>query len=340
MEIFIIFDAGILFVLELIFGIGILDKTLTFLEDWTFYIYVAIGSLFFFLGMYFIISAFRKNKYDVWKKIIRILQGAVCCTIFFVALNWLEFGEGYKSFEEADYSIWNSLKKYDLHITAAMISILVITAVIILAEIVKHIKIQWLSIVLGVLTVVSICSIYIVGTQMCFRDEFNNSINEFDTEVAQYEVINKVSIQHKNMRMGLWLKSGEFSAGTQLYSSGYTTSRKGIDYVEVTDGIQKTGFVPKEDLKILYDIVYKTKEDTDLYKVAAGGRMETFADGKLTEGYYKVATGEVVRSIPSGTKLKYWEPLVKDDQHVYVVLEDGTEGCLMKSSIMPEREFY
>ena len=175
---------------------------------------------------------------------------------------------------------------------------------------------------------------------MCFRDEFNNSISEFDMETAQYEVIDTVSIQHKNRKTGLWIKSGSFSKGTQLYSSGYMVSKKEIDYVEVTDGTRKVGFVPKENLKILYDLIYKTKEDTDLYKVAAGGRVETFADGKLTEGYCKVATGEVIRRIPSGTKLKYLEPLVKDDQYVYVVLEDGTEGCLMKSSIALERKFY
>lgn len=336
----IFFDAGILFILELIFGVAALDGILNFLEDWTFDIYIVIGTLFFFLGMYFIVSGFCKYKYTVWKKIVRIFQGIVCCTIFFAVLNWLEFGEGYKDFEKADYIIWNSLKKYDLYITAAIISVMVIIVISILAEIVKHIKIQWLSIILGVLVIVSTCVIYVVGTQACFLDEFNNSINKFDTEVAQYEVIKNVNIRHKNQRMGLWIKAGVFSKGTQLYSSGYTTSRKECDYIEVTDGTQKVGFVPKENLKTLYDIVYKTNEDTYLYKVGTGGRIETFADGKLTEGYYKVVTGEVSRTIPAGTKIKYWEYLVKDNQYIYVVLEDGTDGCLMQPSITAEREFH
>lgn len=186
---------------------------------------------------------------------------------------------------------------------------------------------------------VSVGTIYVIGTQVCFRDEFNNSVDEFDMEVAQYEVINKVNIQHKNQEMGLWIKSGAFSKGTKLYSSGNTTSRKGRDYIEVTDGVQKAGFVPKENLKILYDVIYKTNQDTYLYKVGDGGRMETFADGKLTEEYYKVATEEISCTIPVGTKLKYWEHLIKDDRYIYVVLEDGTDGCIIQSSITAEREF-
>lgn len=335
----IFFDAGILIIMELIFGVAVLDQALSVLKDWTLNIYISIGSLFFFLGIYFIVSGICKQKYIMWEKIIRIFQGVVYCTVFFAVLCWLEFGEGYKSFEEANYIIWNLLKKYDLYITALMISVIIILQISILAEIVKHIKIKWLLIIVGALMIVFVGIIYVVGTQISFLDEFNNSIDEFDTETMQYETISNVNIQHNIKRMELWIKSGSFSKGTQLYSSGNTVSKKGIEYIEVTDGIQKVGYVPKEKLKKLCDIVYKTNQDTYLYKVGEGGRIETFENGKLTEEHYKIATKEISCTVSAGTKLKYWEPLVRDKDYIYVVLENGMEGCLLQSSITTERIF-
>ena len=302
----------------------IIGSCYVFFTNITAIVWGAFVVLTFFSGVVIIIFGIISET--ILEKITGIIQGLVYISMPMISEISLRVADGHTPFDEAKFILWGSAsQKFDTYMLSIMITVGIFIAIAVPVQVGKHQKPGHpeLTTFFCVYTLILIAAIYIGGFGLTVRDCYNNSINKFDTEVPEYQLEQNTDI--KTDFIFFHITTGKFKAEDKVYGGfrHYTERINGEEYVEVTDGKGKLGYVPEKYLKVLSTTQYVVNKECALYE----------SEEYMGIPSIKVkATENVIRQLPVGTKIRYY--LMKaDNGYAKVELFDGTVGCILKENM-------
>ena len=322
--------------LILAFVICILGGAYGLLQSLTEILFKIFSGTFFILGIIIVIGGIWKaqEKKRFVYGVAETIRGIFVSFSTFLIEYFLDIGSGTRLFNDAEFTLLGKFETLDNY-TATLLITAIIFLIVSLPTLLAKRKYKLVYPVLTICLVLASCiGIYGIG----MNSAFNNSYDAMNWDSPEYEVTETTAIKQQEFIFSP-ITTGQFKAGTKLYTNGGSRSFDDTEYYLVTDG-KKVGYVSSESVKSLVTYIYEVNADSELYGFEEQD-YTYYAFGEKKEATKFVPTDEVVGSVEKGTtvtiqytySVDIFEPL-----QYLIQLPDGTEGFIDIDKITEIRE--
>ena len=309
---------------------------------------IILAIVFFFMVLYGIYTIFIPEDSDpnISGGIVRILRGLIYITISFYITILMYLGMGTEKFANANFPLLEFLHIRNFNddfsnliLTCGIILIVSIPAWIGKALAKRH---KFLSMLWNIIAIVLVFGIYIGGFQIAMHDSYVNTYNSFDYEMEEYEVTQDTNVYTEiNLLFGCKLfKTNTISKGSKVYSNGRYTEKNDVRYYQINNGKGTIGYVSSECMTSLYEELNVLKKDSILYGVQIEESTIPASNTSNGEPFTiksAIKINETICTVPAGTVVDFQahahDPLNAQVNYSWVILPDGTEGCILEEDI-------
>ena len=174
------------------------------------------------------------------------------------------------------------------------------------------------------------------------HDSYVNTYNSFDYEMEEYEVTQDTNVYTEiNLLFGCKLfKTNTISKGSKVYSNGRYTEKNDVRYYQINNGKGTIGYVSSECMTSLYEELNVLKKDSILYGVQIEESTIPASNTSNGEPFTiksAIKINETICTVPAGTVVDFQahahDPLNAQVNYSWVILPDGTEGCILEEDI-------